>query len=167
MSMIAPAARRVENNTAQQVNERIKGETLARIYFFSAHPEQIPRRLEELKEEWDIERCLETGSSCLSLIGLMMSFIHSRKWLALPCAVQGFFLQHALQGWCPPLPIFRVLGVRTATEIEIERHALRVLQQRREDPPAQKENAVTRGDPSAADTTSRSATPIGSSETTK
>ena len=41
--------------------------------------------------------------------------------------VAGFLLQHAVQGWCPPLPVFRRLGFRTQTEIEEERYALKAL----------------------------------------
>jgi hypothetical protein len=37
------------------------------------------------------------------------------------------FLQHAVQGWCPPVPIFRRLGIRTQTKIDHERYALKVL----------------------------------------
>jgi hypothetical protein len=36
-------------------------------------------------------------------------------------------LQHALQGWCPPVPVLRRLGYRTQPEIEEERCALRAL----------------------------------------
>ena len=39
----------------------------------------------------------------------------------------ALLLQHALQGWCPPLPVFRRWGVRTAREIEEERYALKAL----------------------------------------
>jgi hypothetical protein len=38
-----------------------------------------------------------------------------------------FFAQHALQGWCPPLPILRRHGVRAAREIERERYAIKAL----------------------------------------
>ena len=67
---------------------------------------------------------LETGSSALTLAGLVMGIGVSRKWLLLSLAVQAFFMQHALQGWCPPLPVFRRLGVRTQPEID-ERDALK------------------------------------------
>lgn len=33
-------------------------------------------------------------------------------------------LQHGLQGWCPPLPVLRRLGVRTRGEIDREKYAL-------------------------------------------
>lgn len=39
----------------------------------------------------------------------------------------GFLFQHAIQGWCPPLPILRRLGFRTAEEINQERYALKAL----------------------------------------
>jgi hypothetical protein len=41
--------------------------------------------------------------------------------------VTGFLLQHAIQGWCPPVPILRRLGFRTADEINRERYALKAL----------------------------------------
>ena len=50
-----------------------------------------------------------------------------RRWLALPAIVTGFLFQHAMQGWCPPLPILRRLGFRTAEEINQERYALKAL----------------------------------------
>ncbi len=50
-----------------------------------------------------------------------------KRFFALPAVVAGFLLQHALQGWCPPLPLFRRLGVRTAAEIDQERYALKAL----------------------------------------
>jgi hypothetical protein len=57
----------------------------------------------------------------------MLSAVVSRKWLLLPVAVGGFLLQHALQGWCPPLIWFRRMGFRTASEIEAERYGLKLL----------------------------------------
>lgn len=50
-----------------------------------------------------------------------------RKFFALPALVAGFLLQHALQGWRPPAPLFRRLGIRTAGEIAEERDALKAL----------------------------------------
>lgn len=74
-----------------------------------------------------MERALETNASTLALFGLGMAAAHSRKWLVLPGVIFSFFLQHAVQGWCPPVPVFRRLGVRTCSEIGRERYALKVL----------------------------------------
>ncbi len=46
---------------------------------------------------------------------------------ALPAIVTGFLFQHAIQGWCPPLPVLRRRGFRTAEEINQERYALKAL----------------------------------------
>jgi hypothetical protein len=75
----------------------------------------------------DIERTLEANASALALTGVVLGSVGDRRWLALPAVVTAFLLQHALQGWCPPVPVFRRLGFRTASEIEEERYALKVL----------------------------------------
>jgi hypothetical protein len=51
----------------------------------------------------------------------------SRKWLIVPSIVLPFLFQHAMQGWCPPVPLFRRLGVRTREEIDREKYALKAL----------------------------------------
>ncbi|NLW68840.1 MAG: hypothetical protein GXY28_13685, partial [Bacteriovoracaceae bacterium] len=45
----------------------------------------------------------------------------------LPVVILGFLLQHAIQGWCPPVSIFRRLGMRTKEEIQFELYGLRML----------------------------------------
>lgn len=122
--MIATTAERVSKHTSPATADRIRARTEASLRYHQVHPEHILSRLEELDREWDIERALETGSSSLTLLGLLLGTTVNRKWLFLSLGVQSFFLQHALQGWCPPLPLFRRLGVRTAQEIETERCAL-------------------------------------------
>jgi hypothetical protein len=118
---------RVPRHTAEHVNRAIRERTESSVAHHRQHADEIPRRLRELDREWDVERALATGSSSLSLLGLALGFAVDRRWFFLPLAVQGFYLQHALQGWCPPLPLFRRLGFRTPSEIEEERCALRSL----------------------------------------
>lgn len=84
-------------------------------------------RLRELDQEWDIERTLEANAATLALVGVVLGATNDRRWLWLPGLVTGFLLQHAVQGWCPPLPILRSLGVRTNREIDAERVALKAL----------------------------------------
>lgn len=125
---ISTTAERVYRNTNSRINERIRRKTIAHLHAAVAGgPAAIERRLAELDREWDIERCLETGASTLVLVGTALGATSDRRWLFLPIGVAGFLLQHALQGWCPPLPIFRRLGVRTADEINQERFALKAL----------------------------------------
>lgn len=50
-----------------------------------------------------------------------------KSWMLLSGIASVFMIQHALQGWCPPLPVIRKLGVRTATEIHHEKMALQIM----------------------------------------
>lgn len=88
--------------------------------------EDISDRLRELDAEWDIERVLIVNAATLLTFGIAAG-MSRRRLLVLPLAVAGFLLQHGLQGWCPPLALFRRLGVRTRREIDLERYALKVL----------------------------------------
>jgi hypothetical protein len=124
-----PANRfRVAENTADSVNQQIARQTEENVRRVAAGGlNAIDRRLKELDEEWDIERCVETMAPTFTLLGIGLGLTVSRRWFLLPIAVQSFFLQHALQGWCPPIPLLRSLGVRTMDEINQERTALKAL----------------------------------------
>jgi hypothetical protein len=134
--MIPTTIDRVPRNTAQAVNDRIERATGERLRRCAGNPLQIARRLRELDREWDVERVLETNASAAAFLGLALGTAVDRRWLVLPAAVTAFLFQHALQGWCPPLPILRRLGVRTSREIEIERVALKILRGDFDDVPA-------------------------------
>jgi hypothetical protein len=126
--MFPTTTERVPSNTAEQVNQRIRHKTEQNVMHCIAEgPEAIDRRLKELDEEWDIERYLETMAPSFTLLGLALGLMKHRAWLLVPMVVQGFFLQHALQGWCPPVPLLRRLGIRTLDEINQERYALKAL----------------------------------------
>jgi hypothetical protein len=126
--MLPDTKERVSQNTADEVNQEIRQQTERNVLrYAAAGPQAIDRRLAALDREWDIERYVETMAPTLSLLGLALGLTKNRKWLALPVVVQAFFLQHALQGWCPPIPLLRRLGVRTIDEINQERYALKSL----------------------------------------
>jgi hypothetical protein len=125
--MLPATAERVERNTNDSINRRVARETEERIRHYAAYPEQIDRRLAELDAEWDMERTLEANAATLALTGTLFSAFIDKRFLILPALVTGFLLQHALQGWCPPVPFFRKRGVRTASEIDRERYALKAL----------------------------------------
>lgn len=118
-------ADRVRRSTSRPINERIDRQTDGNIRQFSRMDRSaILRRIEALDREWDIERVLEVNASSLALSGLVLGLTVDRKWFLLPGVVLPFLLQHGLQGWCPPLPVLRRLGVRTRGEIDREKYAL-------------------------------------------
>lgn len=126
--MLPATTSRVEEHTDESLNERIRRQTEANLsYFAQQGRDDIDRRLQELDHEWDMERTLEANAASLALIGLGLGAFVDRRFFLLPTLVTGFLLQHAVQGWCPPVPLFRRLGVRTASEIDAERYALKAI----------------------------------------
>jgi hypothetical protein len=123
--MLHSSVERVPRSTAPRINERIRHQTVRNLARFRGAPrEAIDKRLEELRQEWDIERAIEANAATIALIGVLLGAFVNAWFLLLPGAVCIFLLQHALQGWCPPVPILRRLGFRTQPEIEAERLAL-------------------------------------------
>lgn len=124
--------RRVKKNTRAIIKEDVKTEREERVQRLKrAGRGQIEKRLWELDHEWDIERTLQTNMG-LVLGATLVAATRNRAWLAMSGMVAAFFLQHSLQGWCPPLPIWRKAGVRTAHEIDEERTELQLLLEREE-----------------------------------
>jgi hypothetical protein len=119
---------RVRANTAPEINQSIDKKIEKNVRYYSGQPrEKIARRIRELDEEWDIERILQAMASSLSLSGIMLGATVDRRWFVLPSLVLSFLLVHAIQGWCPPIPLLRRLGIRTREEIGRERYALKAL----------------------------------------
>jgi hypothetical protein len=124
--MIPATTARVTNQTAPHINAEIRRQIEDNVTRTAAGGAQaIAQRLAELDREWDIERTLEANAATASLIGLTLGATVDRRWFLFPAVVAGFLLQHAVQGWCPPVPVFRRLGFRTQTEIDYERYALK------------------------------------------
>jgi hypothetical protein len=118
----------VAEHTADQVNERIQAKTADEVALLAnAETGAIDLRLKALDHEWDIERTLEINFAAVVLAGLGLSALVDRRWALLPAIASLFMIEHVVQGWCPPMPVFRRLGFRTQTEIEHERYALKAL----------------------------------------
>jgi hypothetical protein len=126
--MLPSTIDRVPAHTDREINERIRRQTEENVArFMNASPSAIQQRLAELDREWDVERTLEANAASACLVGLTLGATVDRKWFFFPAVVASFLLQHALQGWCPPLPVFRRMGIRTASEIDYERYALKAI----------------------------------------
>ena len=126
--MNLPGEDRVRASTDPEINERNDQRLEQRIRFYATQDkETISERIAALDREWDIERALETTAASFTLTGTLLGLMSSRRGLVLPVIVSGFLLNHALKGWCPPLPVLRRAGLRTRIEIERERYALKLL----------------------------------------
>jgi hypothetical protein len=100
-------------------------ERLAGLEGASAH--ELDSRVTALEQESDVERALEINASVLALSGLALGITVNRKLLVIPAVVLAFLLQHGVQGWCPPLPILRRMGLRTHQEIAAEKYAVKAM----------------------------------------
>lgn len=119
---------RVREASTEKANREIDRKTLENIRQHSnLSDQQISQRLSELSREWDMEKTLEVNASSLAFIGLALGTFVNKRWYILPGVVATFLLQHGLQGWCPPLPLFRKMGIRTRREIDEEKYALKVF----------------------------------------
>jgi hypothetical protein len=117
---------RVRKNTSEDLNQKIDRKAISSLNKYSQQSSEIEKRLKELEAEWDIERAIQLNAGALALSGLILS-TKNKKWLALSTLVTGFLVQHSIQGWCPPVPLFRALGYRTRQEIDQEKYALKAL----------------------------------------
>ena len=119
---------RVRARTAPEILARIDQQIEERIRYFATQSRGVLNlRLDELEREWDIDRWLETNFSALALSGLALGLTANRKWFWLTGSVLGCLLQHAVVGWSPPVPLLRRAGVRTRSEIDREKFALKAL----------------------------------------
>jgi len=125
--MATATLRWVPANTAPEINDRVEDATIARLSRCATSNRLIQANLARLSREWDVERGLEAGAAGLVVAGTALAALHDRRWAFLPAVVGAFLLQHVVQGWCPPLPLFRRAGFRTADQIARERYALKAL----------------------------------------
>jgi hypothetical protein len=119
---------RIRGATGGAIDRRIDAEALERVRAAAAGAHDgLSRRIRELDGESDIERWLMINASILALVMTGLgAFVHP-LFLIGTAIVLSFLLQHGIQGWCPPLPLFRRMGVRSRREIAAERAAAKAL----------------------------------------
>lgn len=130
MNHILPATtRKVPMCTSKKINAQIRQQSIQSIGANESQSDiSLTERIEKLDREWDTERFLETNASLIIFAGSLVGILtRNFYWFLLPGFISFFLLQHALLGWCPPLPLIRKAGIRTAEEICKEKTALKVL----------------------------------------
>ncbi|QSO52722.1 DUF2892 domain-containing protein [Alicyclobacillus curvatus] len=126
--MLPSTMDRVQQKTAPEVNRWIQQMMQDNVAFAASEGrDRVGERIGVLRREWDIERIIELNAAAAVMLTTALGFTKSRVWFAASGVIAGFLFQHALQGWCPPIPVLRHLGVRTASEIQAEITALKAL----------------------------------------
>lgn len=116
-------------HTCNKVNQTIRNKTVYCIKkYIDSNEVLLSERISKLNFEWDTERVLETNAASIIFLCSVLGFRKKERNCFVLTGIVGFFLLlHALQGWCPPLPIIRRVGVRTAEEIFQEKSALKQI----------------------------------------
>lgn len=128
METIIKPGERVRSSSSRSHNQKIDEEIVSNIEYYSGHgAAAIESRIKELDKKWDIERTLEINAGLLGLAGAVLALTVDRRWAILPAVVTSFLAQHAIQGWCPPLPLFRAMGIKSRPELDREKYALKAL----------------------------------------
>lgn len=123
-----PEGEHVRKVTSEKQNAVIDKTILLNIKEYAGKsPAEISHRIKELDKEWDIERVLDLNMSALALCGITLSFLFNKYSIILPILLLLFFIWHAFQGWCPPIPILRFFKIRTRPEIDREKYALKAM----------------------------------------
>lgn len=126
--VLPPTSQRVFLRTDPLVNAEIKNQTIRNLSVYrNCNETDLTERIRNLNMEWDTERIMELNAASLIAVSSFLGIKQSRCWFLLTGAVSLFLLQHALQGWCPPLPLIRKWGVRTSEEIQNEQVVLKVM----------------------------------------
>jgi hypothetical protein len=128
-NILPPTAKRVRLHTKEEINKKIADRTTQNMEGYkNQSKDKIIERIKVLDKEWDTERALETNAAIVILLSILLGFLTNRNgWFIFVGIIAAFLLQHALQGWCPPLPVFRRMGIRTADEIDTEKFYLKTL----------------------------------------
>ncbi|MFY9310892.1 MAG: hypothetical protein WAQ28_17730 [Bacteroidia bacterium] len=123
-----PAGENVRKVTSQKQNESIDEMIFFNIRNYAGKSAaEISERIKQLDKEWDIERVLDLNMSALALCGITLSLVFNPYSIVLPILLLLFFIWHAFQGWCPPIPILRYFKIRTRPEIDREKYALKAM----------------------------------------
>lgn len=127
--IIPPTTKKAAFHTCSKINQDIRNKTICCVNTYKNSGEAVlSDKIDKLNQEWDTERVLETNAASVVLLSSIMGYKKKKCcWFMLTGAIGFFLLQHALQGWCPPLPVIRKLGVRTAEEINQEKTLFKLI----------------------------------------
>ena len=126
----APVHDRIREHSSDAANQRIDRETRGAIEEVTRSPAAVRARLAELDHEWTVDRAVMLNFGIVGALTAWRTMRSLRRtgrmggWGLFFWVQMGFLVNHAVRGWCPPMPVFRRLGFRSDQEICAERLAL-------------------------------------------
>lgn len=114
--------------TDPKINAKIREQTVRSLEFYrDADENMVASRIRKLNGEWNTEKVLEVNAASVIILSSLIGLLRGRGYFLLTGLVSLFLLKHALEGWCPPLPIIRRMGIRTSEEIDHEKTVLKMM----------------------------------------
>lgn len=127
MSDIAPN-QNLQTQPAGTVASPLNRLTEHNIHVYSMQSrDAINRHIQELENEWSIERIIETAASVLAIVGIALGTFASPWFLILPAIICTFFLAHAVFRFCPALSMLQNRSTRTNCQINSETFAMKAM----------------------------------------
>lgn len=117
-----------KENKAQEKDQPKKDKSFEQIKEFAHKGKaKISKRLQEIENEWDIERIIHLHLSGVTITGALLGFFVDKRWFALPAVAAAVLVLHSMKGFAPQIPLLRKLGFRTRDEINREKYSLRAM----------------------------------------
>lgn len=110
----------INRKVEQEIEECVRSEN-------AADPAALSEHIRKLDHEWDVDRATMLLFALMSAATLYLGIKRNPRWLTLFGIQLPFLANHAANGWCPPVSIFRRLGFRSSREIDAERYALKTM----------------------------------------
>src|SRR5256885_2467274 len=99
---------RVRRFTPPEMLRKIDEQIEQNVAYYASQPDDvIEERIQELKEEWSINRFLQVKVATVGLIGAVLGFTVSKKWALLTIGSFSFFLFYGFCGWDPRICVLR------------------------------------------------------------
>jgi len=92
-----------------------------------AGPGAIDERMAKLDREWTIGRAIKVTAALCMLIGVALALFVNIWWLLLPIGFSVLLLQYTVSRDSVLTALFHKLGLRSSTNIQHERTALKAL----------------------------------------
>lgn len=123
METIVKPGERVKSSVSR--NQKTNKEIVSSIAQYSEQgAAAIESGINGLDNEWGSERRLEVNAGILGLTGAILALTVNKRW-AIPAVVTSPPVQHAIQGWCPPFPLFRRMGIKSRSESDRKKYAMK------------------------------------------
>lgn len=108
-----------EDSANQKVNRR--------LLYYANHPQFIEHRIYQLDRETSLEQLIGNGTVSLSLTGMVLALLSSRRWLIISVLATVLFFLKGQAKEAGLLTVLREQGYRTHDEIAHEKQMLQAL----------------------------------------